>query len=519
MTTTDAPVSESESASDIAIIGAGFSGIGIAARLRERGFDDLRVFEAREGVGGTWRANHYPGCACDIPSHLYSLSFAPKGDWSRLYAPQAEILEYLEEATDRLGVRDSIRFGAQLANARWDEGDRRWHLAFADGSTHSARVLVSGMGGLTRPSIPNVEGLDEFEGEVFHSAEWRHDVDLDGARVAVIGTGASAIQFVPHVARRAAQVYVHQRTPPWVMPHLDRPISPLVQRLFTRVPLLRRAMRGFVWGAQEALGTSLIRSRRAMRALEARAVRNIERSIADPELRAKLTPNYRMGCKRILVSNDWYPALAQPHVEVVTDGIARVTPTGVVTADGVEREVDVIVLGTGFRPTDTLTPLALHGRDGSDINESWEAGLAAYRGTTVANLPNFFMLMGPNTGLGHNSQVFMIESQMNYVLSALEQMRAHDVHAIEVRRDVQDSYNANVQRRFAGTVWLTGGCQSWYLDRHGNNTTLWPGLSATFRRELRTCDLDEYELLHPPSGGAAKREPSRDATDRELVTT
>jgi cation diffusion facilitator CzcD-associated flavoprotein CzcO len=481
---------------DVIIIGSGFAGLGAAIQLSQAGRDDFVVLEQADSVGGTWRANHYPGCACDVPTPYYSFSFAPKPDWSRFYAPYDEIRAYLEDCADRFGIRDRLRFGQQVSGLAWDDPTQRWTVDVGGAAAFTARVVIAAPGGLSRPAYPDVEGLADFAGPWFHSAEWDHDVDLDGARVAVIGTGASAIQLVPEVARTAAHVDVFQRTPPWVLPKPDRRIGPLEQRLY-RFRLPRAGMRGLVWAMQEYQGLANTRLSLLSRPLEAVGYAFIRRSISDPDLADRLTPRYRIGCKRILLANDWYSTLAKPHVDVVSDGIERVTARGIRTADGVEHPADVIVFGTGFRATDPLGDLRVAGRDGADLGAAWAGGMEAHRGTTIAGFPNFFLMPGPNTGTGHTSQVFMIEQQVGHIVAALERMDARGAATIEPRPDAQRAYNAALQARMAKTVWLRGGCTSWYLDANGRNTTLWPYSSLRFRRDLGTIDDAEFTFTAP----------------------
>jgi cation diffusion facilitator CzcD-associated flavoprotein CzcO len=485
---------------DIAIIGSGFAGLGMAIRLRQEGIEDFVVLEQADAIGGTWRDNTYPGCACDVQSHLYSFSFAQNPTWTRMYAGQAEIRAYMEDCVDRFGVRGHVRTGAQVTGARWDDEAAMWRLEVNGEEELTARVVVAGLGGLSRPSYPDLDGLEDFAGPVLHSARWDHDVDLDGKRVVVVGTGASAIQLVPQVARRAAQVTVFQRTAPWVLPKPDHPMPAPVRALFARVPALQRLLRGAIFAAQESVALGTTRLPAVLRLGEVAGRANIRRSISDPVLREKLTPSYRLGCKRILVSNDYYPALAKDHVGVVTDGIDRVTATGVVDRAGVAHEADVLVLATGFKATDPVGAVSITGRDGRDLGTDWAGGMAAHLGTTVSGYPNLFLIVGPNTGTGHNSQIIMIEHQIAYVLRALEAMRANGAAALDVRAEAQAAFNRVVQERMRRTVWTTGGCASWYLDEHGNNTTLWPGFTFEFGRAIREFREGDHEFWPAPVG-------------------
>ncbi|WP_342051747.1 MULTISPECIES: flavin-containing monooxygenase [unclassified Cupriavidus] len=479
---------------DVAIIGSGFAGLGMAIRLRQSGVEDFAIFEKADSLGGTWRDNHYPGCACDVQSHLYSFSFAPNPDWSRMFSPQPEIRAYLERCADRFGLRPHLRFGHELRRASWDEHEGVWRLEMANGARISARVLVSGMGGLSRPSIPDIPGLESFAGTCFHSQQWRHDYPLAGKRVAVIGTGASAIQFVPQIAPQVAQLDLYQRTPPWIMPKPDRAVSARERWLFRHLPLTQALWRAGLYWALEARVLGFVIHPKLMKAVERIARRHLARQVPDAALRRTLTPDYTIGCKRVLISNDYYPTLSRPNVDVVTTGIARVEPDAIVMRDGTRRPADCIILGTGFHATDPLPRGVIVGRDGRDLLDAWRDGAQAYLGTTVAGFPNLFLVVGPNTGLGHSSMVFMIESQVAYILDALRHMDKRGLHAVDVRPEVQRTFNADIQNRLGHAVWSAGGCASWYIDpRSGRNTTLWPGFTFQFRRATASFRLNDYE--------------------------
>jgi cation diffusion facilitator CzcD-associated flavoprotein CzcO len=477
----------------IAIIGAGFSGIGLGIKLLEAGIEDFVLLERADDLGGAWRDNSYPGCCCDVPSVLYSYSFAPKPDWSHTFSPQAEIWEYLRDCADRCGVTPHIRFGAEVRDASWDEGVRRWRVQTAGGEV-SAQFLVAAQGGLSEPSIPEIPGLERFAGPVFHSARWDHGHDLTGERVAVVGTGASAIQFVPQIQPKVGKLTVHQRTAPWVMPRRVRPISAAEHALFRALPPAELAARGAIYWGRETFVLGFMHPERFSPA-ERIARAHLERQVKDPVLREKLTPTFRIGCKRILAANDWYPAITAPNAEVVTDPIAEIRPGSVVAADGKEREADTIIFGTGFHVTDIAIADRIHGRGGASLEDAWEGSPKAYLGTTVAGFPNLFLMTGPNTGLGHTSIVFMIESQIRYLLDALRVMDARGVDTIEVQPEAQAAFVADVDERLAGSVWNTGGCASWYLDATGRNSTIWPGGTWAFRRRLRHFDPGSYRAV------------------------
>jgi cation diffusion facilitator CzcD-associated flavoprotein CzcO len=481
----------------IAVIGAGFAGIGAAGRLRQAGFHDVVILERGGSVGGTWRENTYPGVACDIPAHLYSYSFAPKADWSTAYPRQAEIQDYLEQVTDRYRLRPYLRLHTEVVSARFDEPAARWRLRTRDGGEYVADAVVAALGPLRDPSYPSFEGRDEFRGVQLHTARWDHDVDLDGKRIGVIGTGSSGVQVVPPLADRAAHVTVFQRSAPWIIPLLDRTYSDLEIWLFENVPAFRWLYRELLYWQKEVRFAGFKRGSPAMRLMESYARWNLRRHIDDPELRRKLTPDYRMGCKRIILSNRYYPTLARDHVDVVTDPIATITPDGIRTGAGDHLPFDVIVYATGFRVADPLGEATITGLDGRDLDAAWGSRPAAHLGTTVPGFPNLFLLLGPNTGLGHNSMVFMLESQYNYVVDALERLRDPEVAYLDVREDALADFQREVTRRNQRTVWASG-CHSWYLSDDGYNFTLWPGYTFEYWHRTRRFDPDSYRLVAPP---------------------
>jgi cyclohexanone monooxygenase len=436
--------------------------------------------------------NGYPGCACDVPSHLYSLSFAPNPSWTRTFSPQPEIHDYLRRVARDFGVEERTWFGTEVLSANWD--GRRWQVVTTQGDL-TTDVVVAGTGGLSEPVTPKLPGLERFAGTVMHSAEWDSSYDFAGKRVVVVGTGASAIQVAPEVAKVAAHVTVFQRTAPWVLPRRDRAITPAERTLFRLAPWTQRLARGAVYSVRESWVLGFSGRTRLMQLAQKQALAFLRSQVPDPDLRAKVTPDYRLGCKRVLLSNTWYPMLRQDHVDLVTDGIAEVTESGVVTGSGGQVEADVLLLGTGFRVTDPPIAHRVRGSDGRTLAEHWrETGMQAYRGLTVPGFPNLFVLTGPNTGLGHTSVVYVIERQVEHLVKALDAMRRAGVQAISPRREVTDSYNRRLQRQLARTVWNAGGCSSWYLDEHGTNTTLWPTFTFSLARELAEFDLADYEL-------------------------
>lgn len=474
----------------VAILGTGFSGLGMAIRLKQQGRDDFVVLERADDVGGTWRDNTYPGCACDVPSHLYSFSFAPNPLWSRAYSPQSEIWEYLRHCAQRFGILPHIRWNSELLDAIWDEHGQCWRLTTTQGPL-TATMLILGNGPLSEPSLPAISGIERFAGRLFHSARWDHEHDLSGERVAVIGTGASAIQFVPRIQPQVGRLTLFQRTPPWIIPRLDHAIPNWQKALYDGLPLTQRLVRAAIYSRQELGALGLVYRPQMMREAQRLAMKHMHSQVADPELRAKLTPNYVMGCKRILLSDDFYPALTQGNVEVVTDSIREVQPHSIATADGQERAIDTIICATGFHVTDMGISQRVRGRDGRRLGDAWDDGPRAYLGTAIAGFPNLFLLIGPNTGVGHTSMVYMIESQIAYVLDCLRRMRRERLQVVELRVESQRAYNDELQRRMRGTVW-TSGCASWYLDAHGRNSTLWPGFTFEFRRRTRRFDVERY---------------------------
>lgn len=468
----------------VAILGAGFGGLCMAIKLLEAGLDDFMLFEKADSIGGTWRDNTYPGCACDIPSHLYSYSFAQHSDWSRRFASQAEILAYIRQVAHRNGISEQVLYDTPIISAEWVDSKRLWKLTTKDGRHFTARAVVSAVGGLHLPAYPHIPGLGDFRGPAFHTARWRHDTELIGKRVAVIGAGASAVQVVPEIAPRVSRLHVFQRTPQWIMPRNDRPYSTFERLAYRFVPGLLRSSRAFHYWKAEATALGFVVKPKWMREGEKRSRRFLERSIADPELRRKLRPKYRMGCKRILLSDTYYPALTRPNVELVTDPIERMTPDGIVTADGATRPVDVIIHATGFRPFDQSAEMTVMGRDGRLLSDEWRNGPQAFRGVAVTGFPNFFLIMGPNSGLGHSSIVFMIECQVRYIRECLSWLDSGRTDAVEVRPEIQDDFNRRLEQSHQRTVWKdtsqAGGCTSWYTHSSGRNTAIWPGFTSTY---------------------------------------
>jgi cation diffusion facilitator CzcD-associated flavoprotein CzcO len=481
------------------VIGAGFSGLGMAIRFRMDGRTDFVVLEKAGDLGGTWLGNTYPGCGCDIPSHVYSYSFAQNPGWTHTYPPQREILAYLNRLADRYQLREAIRFGVEMTSARWDADESRWHVTTSTGQVYVAQFLVTAIGSLHIPYVPRLPGLERFTGAVFHSSRWDHDLDLTGKRVAVIGTGSSAVQFVPKIAEEVGKLHLFQRTPAWILPKSEAPTPRWLRAALRWVPGLQRAYRALLYWQLEARAIPFNYVPALIRGGQTMALRHMHRSIADPALRAKLTPNYKLGCKRVVMSDDFYPALCRDNVELVTDWITEVGEDHVVDTAGVRRQVDAIIFGTGFHVTDAFHRQHITGRDGRDLGSQWrDGGNETHLGITTAGYPNLFFLLGPNTTVGHNSTVFMIESQIRYVAKAIRYADRTRAGTIEVTRAAQDRYQADIQRRLVRGVWNTG-CDTWFLDSKGVNRALWPGFSWQYRLRTRTFDPADYQFTPAPS--------------------
>ncbi|MFD7481972.1 NAD(P)-binding domain-containing protein [Streptomyces mirabilis] len=488
----------------VAVIGSGFGGLGAAVRLRREGITDFVVLERAGSVGGTWRDNSYPGCACDVPSHLYSFSFAPHPDWPRTFSGQEHIRAYLEHVTDVFGLRPHLRFDSEVKMMTWDQEKLRWGIETSRGFL-TADVVVSATGPLSDPKIPDIPGIDSFPGKVFHSARWDHDYDLRGKRVAMIGTGASAIQIVPAIQPDVSRLTLFQRTPPWVMPRVDRAITGAERWLHRQLPFTTQARRGLLWGIRELQVQAFTKRPDELGLVERLAGRNMARAVRDPALRAKLTPDYRIGCKRILLSNTYYPALTRANVDVVASGLAKIDGSTLVAADGSTAEVDAIIFGTGFHVTDMPIADRVVGTEGRTLAEVWRGGMKSLRGATAAGFPNWMTIIGPNTGLGNSSMILMIESQLNYMADYVRQLDVLGGRAaLDARPAAVEGWNDKVQKRMLRTVWNTGGCTSWYLDANGRNTTIWPGTTTEFRSATRRVDLGEYEVLRAPKPSATE---------------
>lgn len=470
------------------IIGAGFSGLGAAIKLTQAGHTDLVIVERAEDVGGTWRDNTYPGCRCDVQSNLYSYSFDPKPDWSETFPAQPELWAYLQQVTRKYGVDRYLRFGHEVTDARWDAGARRWQVSTTQGE-FAARYLIAGAGFLVEPSLPDIPGIESFQGTVMHSARWDHSWQAAGRRVAVVGTGASAIQIVPSIQPEVEHLTVFQRTAPFVVPHTNHPVKPAIKAMYRLAPATQRASRTLVYWMREFLALGFVKNPKILKRAETAWRKHMESAITDPAMREQLTPAYNLGCKRVLPSNEYYPAIARSNVSLVTEKIIEIRPDAVVTADGTEHPADTLILATGFHVTDSPTFGKIRGTDGKPLAEALGT---TYLGTVVPGFPNYFQLTGANTGLGHSSMLFMIESQLTYIIDGIGKSQAAGGQ-FEVRPEVAAAYNAELQRKLPKTVWGSG-CSSWYLDSEGRNLTLWPGFTFDFRRRTREFRAADFIL-------------------------
>ena len=480
---------------EVLIVGAGFSGLGMAIKLLEAGITSFLVIEKADDIGGTWYANRYPGCACDIPSHLYSFSFDRNPAWSRMYAGRQEIQDYIKACEQRYGLKPYIRLNTEMREACWDQAASLWRVTTANGESIQARILISAVGALHIPRFPEIKGLKNFKGAAFHSTWWNSSVSLEGKRVGVIGTGASAIQFVPEIAPVVDRLFVFQRTPPWIVPKTDFPISKRWRNNFRQMPFLSWLFRKALFCFYDVRVSGFLHDGWLRNRAKKIALDHLQEQVADPWLRARLTPNYAFGCKRVLISNDFYPALQRPNVDLITDRITEVREHSIISEGGTERPVDVLIYGTGFRATEPLENVRIVGRDGLTIHDAWKERISAFLGVTVSGFPNFFILLGPNTGLGHNSVVLMSEAQIGYVMGCLNLMRRQGRHVMEVKPAIQKRFVDELQQRLAGTAWQSGGCRSWYQDvRTGENPVIWPGSVVSYVRRTRSVSQVDYEL-------------------------
>ncbi|MDB5215633.1 MAG: 4-hydroxyacetophenone monooxygenase [Myxococcaceae bacterium] len=487
----------------VAIAGSGFGGLGTAIRLAQSGIDDFLVFERSNDVGGVWRDNTYPGCACDVESHLYSFSFARNPEWTRSFSPSKEIHGYLRACAERFGILPRVRFDHEIHAATWDDDAQRWRLETKHG-VYTADVFVAAVGGLSEPAIPSLLGLETFAGTTFHSARWNHEHVLAGKRVAVIGTGASAIQFIPAIQPEVARLTIFQRTPPWIVPRKDRALTDRERRVLRSSKSAQWLLRARIYVLRELMALPFFDERIAKIAQKL-AERHLARRVRNPRLREKLTPSYTMGCKRILLSDDYFPAVTKPNVDVVTDSIAEIRPEGILTKDGTLHAVDTIIFGTGFHVQKYPFAKRVHGKGGRSLAETWKDRMTAHLGTTVSGYPNLFLLQGPNTALGHTSVITILESQIEHVVNAVQHLAKEGLASVEPRIEAQQAFVDHVDAKIQGSVWTSGGCKSWYLDAQGRNSTLWPGFTFTFKRRVERFDPSEYVCM-PRSSRTAQIE-------------
>jgi cation diffusion facilitator CzcD-associated flavoprotein CzcO len=477
------------------IIGSGFSGLCAAIKLKEQGEHNFIILERNDWLGGTWYDNHYPGAACDVESHLYSFSFEPNPNWSRQFSPQQEILKYMEHCAAKYDLNKHLQYNTTVTQAFFNEKEGTWTVIAQGGNTFTTRAIISCYGGLSQPMYPDIKGINTFKGEMFHSAKWDKNFEWKNKNIAVIGTGASAIQIVPAIAPDVKQLYLFQRTPPWIMPKPDAEISSLRKWLYNNLPYTQHLYRRRLYWQHELMALGFIKHPGILKFASKLSLRFLKRSVSDEKLRKKLTPDYVMGCKRVLISNEYYPALVRKNVEVIIDSIQQINETGVLTKDGNQRNVDAIIIATGFQAAEEVSRFAVKGRNGVDLNEAWRHGAEAYLGTTVAGFPNMFLVVGPNTGLGHSSMILMIEAQVNLIMESLKALKQKQAKFIDLKPQVQLDYNKEIQEKLQHTVWQNGGCQSWYQMRNGKNVTLWPGFTFTFINRTKKFEQEKYETV------------------------
>ncbi|EPF69486.1 Baeyer-Villiger monooxygenase [Acinetobacter gyllenbergii] len=475
----------------VVIIGAGFAGIGAAIKLQQAGFTDIVILEKADEIGGVWRANTYPGCACDVPSALYSYSFAPNPQWSRVFAQQQEIKTYIQHVAQQFDVKKYVRFGYEMLESAWDDQAKHWVVKTNQGLIHARFAIMAG-GPMHQPVLPKIKGLETFKGAQFHSAEWNHAFDLNGKKVAVVGAGASAIQFVPEIQAQVEKLTLLQRTPQWVLPKMDQSLPKLAQALFKVLPVTQRLTRYGVYGVFESLNSSMHHPKLVSQ-IERLAKLNIRLGVKDPELRAKLLPDFTIGCKRVLQSNQWYPALAKPNVEVLRCGVEEVRGNTLIASDGSEHEVDAIIFGTGFEVSNPPIAKQIRNKHGKSMDEVWQGSAKGYLGTVVEGCPNAFVMFGPNIAVS-SSALIIIEAQLTYILDMLKKVQAQQIETVEIRAEVLEQYNDEIQAALKNTVWNTGGCSSYFIDRNGRNSTLWPWTTFEMRSRLAHCDLNDYVL-------------------------
>lgn len=477
------------------IIGAGFAGLCAAIKLKEQGENNFVILERNDSLGGTWYDNHYPGAACDVESHLYSFSFEPNPDWSRQFSPQEEILNYMKHCAAKYDLNKHIQCNITVTAAGFNEATGTWKVTDASGKEYITQFVISCSGGLSQPMFPDIKGIRSFKGKMFHTAQWERSFDYKNKTVAVIGTGASAIQVVPAIAPDVKHLTLFQRTPPWILPKPDAEISSLRKWIYNHFPFMQRLHRKRLYWQHEVMALGFIKNPGILKLASKLSLRYLKQSVASETLRKKLTPAYTMGCKRILISNDYYPALTRSNVSVITEGIREINTTGVLTTDGAQRDVDAIIIATGFQTTDAVIRFEVKGRKGMDLNESWREGAEAYLGTMVSGFPNMFLVVGPNTGLGHSSMILMIEAQVNLIMQSIAMMKQRGIKFFDLKPEVQKEFNRDIQQKLSSTVWQTGGCVSWYQMKNGKNVTLWPGFTFTFMKLTEKFEAEKFELV------------------------
>ena len=485
----------------VGIIGAGFGGLVAALKLKDAGKNNFVIFERASQIGGTWRDNTYPGCACDVPSHLYSLSAAPNPEWRLKFSTQPEIFNYLKNVVTKNDLTKHIRLNTDIVEIKFIELGGFWQVTDRTGNQTTVKALISATGPLNRPVIPKFQGLEDFKGEKFHSSAWNSTCDLKGKQVAIIGTGASSIQIVPSIAADVAQLHVFQRTPAWIAPRMNRKISSFEKKVYKYAPFMQKGVREVLYWVNEFLGKAFVGNKNIHKLSEYVALQKLKKEVKDPEIRQKLTPQYKLGCKRVLVSDDYYPAFNRPNVNLITTYIEKITADSIVTKDGQIYPVDIIVFATGFEAAEVAIYTKIFDKNGQNLIDFWaKTGVEAYRGTTVSGYPNLLFMLGPNTGLGHNSVIHMMESQMTYMLQYLELLEKSGEKAyLDVKSDVQKTHNDLLQRQFEGTVW-DSGCQSWYRNKNGRITTLYPRLTVQFRREMQKMNEADYQIVKNTEG-------------------
>ncbi|MDI9894370.1 NAD(P)/FAD-dependent oxidoreductase [Rhodococcus sp. IEGM 1381] len=491
---------------DAVIVGAGFAGIGTAIRLRNSGIENFAILERGSAVGGTWRDNTYPGAACDIPSRLYSYSFAPNPNWSHTYSGSGEILDYIHTMVGEFDIESRIRFGHNVVDITWNEAAGHWHLSIDGCADVRARTVVMASGPLANASLPNIRGIDTYEGHKIHSARWDHDYDFEGKKVAVVGTGASAVQIVPELVKIADTVKVFQRTPGWTLPRINRKVQAGTKRRYARYPQTQTLARSLWFWGHESVALGVVWKTPLTRIVELVGRAHLRQQVRDPWLRRQLTPRFRAGCKRLLMTSDYYPALQKPNCTLVTWPIATFSPKGIRTVEGVEHQFDAIVFATGFDVSNTGTPIPITGRDSRVLADEWSAGAKAYKSIAVSGYPNMYFTFGPNSGPGHSSALVYMEAQIDYIVEAISLVLDGDLHSADVRQDVQDAYNADMQRKLTKTTW-NSGCSSWYLTEDGFNATMFPGFATQYVNQLTGVEQGDFTMV--PRRVDLPREPAR----------